>query len=524
VAAHLPVVMTDLPVSLLAVTAVVLATVAFRSWAWTDLAWCSLALGLALGAKHSAPVFAVFLAFAGVAVAAIPSSRQPSSSCTLRIFKVSLVMLGALFILWGLYFFHFHESRAQNEVFNRPLNDKIADVNSEAYRFTLTSLAAAHALPRAYIWGLADVVRAGLVGRAYSQLAFGRLFYNKVPRYFFPGVIAVKVPLGLSLLSILGVVLVLQGQTPPEWRKPTIILLAAALCFFVALSSGSTYAGIRHGLPLLVFWSIPGGFAVHLALSSRSKFLRGFVALALLAAIASAVPVMRPWEYYNETVGGAANAYRYFDDEGVDLSQRVKELAKYYHEVIQPTGEIPYVNCEWSLSERRKRGIDWVGHDPKRDEDRITSSIWSGTIITEAKLISRRLWWDAPELREATPVARFGNLMVFRGQFRLPELEAAHFYYRARHELFSDHPDLTSAETLLRQSGALDPNAFFVNIELGNVCLRLGFREDALHAYSAALQHAPSDPDMRHSIQQQIQRVSVENLDQIPALRDPGIE
>ena len=61
VAANLPVVMTDLPIALLAATAVVLASVAFRTWAWRDLTWCSLATGLALGAKHSAPVFVVFL-------------------------------------------------------------------------------------------------------------------------------------------------------------------------------------------------------------------------------------------------------------------------------------------------------------------------------------------------------------------------------------------------------------------------------------------------------------------------------
>jgi len=44
VAAHLPVVMTDLPVSLLYATAVVLAIRAFQDWAWSDLVTCSMAL------------------------------------------------------------------------------------------------------------------------------------------------------------------------------------------------------------------------------------------------------------------------------------------------------------------------------------------------------------------------------------------------------------------------------------------------------------------------------------------------
>lgn len=42
VAAHLPVVMTDLPVSLLSATAIVLAIRAFREWTWSAFAVCSL--------------------------------------------------------------------------------------------------------------------------------------------------------------------------------------------------------------------------------------------------------------------------------------------------------------------------------------------------------------------------------------------------------------------------------------------------------------------------------------------------
>jgi dolichyl-phosphate-mannose--protein O-mannosyl transferase len=57
VAAHLSVVMTDLPVSVLAASAVVLAIRAFRTWDWKDLLACSGALGLALATKHSAPIF-----------------------------------------------------------------------------------------------------------------------------------------------------------------------------------------------------------------------------------------------------------------------------------------------------------------------------------------------------------------------------------------------------------------------------------------------------------------------------------
>jgi hypothetical protein len=54
--------------------------------------------------------------------------------------------------------------------------------------------------------------------------------------------------------------------------------------------------------------------------------------------------------------------------------------------------------------------------------------------------------------------------------------------------IYAEKPDLETAERLLRQSVSLDPSAFFAFIDLGNVCVKRGAREDALQAYSGALQ------------------------------------
>jgi len=479
---------------------------------------------LALGTKHSAPVFYIFLGFAGGLLAMFARVSRATDSRVRRCAKVFGVLLGALVILWSLYFFRFSESGTAREVFNRPLADKIDDLNSPSYRLILTGMAVTHVAPRAYIWGFADTIRAGLEGRASSQLAFGRLYYNKAPWYFFPGLMAVKLPIGLSFLTLLGACLFIRRRLPNEWNMPATILLAALFWFLFILSSGSTYAGIRHALPAIPLLAILGGTASDAAGTSKAIVLKALVAVAFLAAAASALPVMRPWEYYNEAVGGATNGYRYFDDEGVDLSQRTKEMARYYREVLQPAGEVPYIDYEATTVTLRARGLDWVGRDPNRDQARLTSPLWSGTIIEDAKFMSRRLWWDAAALRAATSTARFGNLLVFRGNFLLPGKQATTLYYAARSQIFTEKPDLEEAERLLKQSAALDPDAFFANIELGNVCLRRGFREDALRAYTAALQHGPNDSALRQAIQEQIKRVSIEALDQIPELRDPNLE
>src|SRR5258708_840457 len=199
---------------------------------------------------------------------------------------------------------------------------------------------------------------------AYQSLLFCNALElrRRTPHaYFFPGVIAVKLPIGLTFLTLLGVYLFVGRRLPKEWNTSTAILLAASLWFLFVLGSGSTYAGIRHALPVVSLLAIMGGIVSDVALTSKAITLKGVVALALLAAAVSALPVMRPWEYYNEAVGGAANAYRYFDDEGVDLSERTKEMARYYREVLQPTGEIPYIDYFATYVTMRGRGLNCVG-------------------------------------------------------------------------------------------------------------------------------------------------------------------
>ena len=76
----------------------------------------------------------------------------------------------------------------------------------------------------------------------------------------------------------------------------------------------------------------------------------------------------------------------------------------------------------------------------------------------------------------------------------------------------------------MRQSIALDPSQFFAEIELGNLLLKRGAREDSVLAYSEALQHVPTDPEFQRLIGEQIERVSSGPLDRVPALRNPFLE
>jgi hypothetical protein len=523
VAAHLPVVMTDLPVSLLCASTVLLTIPAFRTWKWADLAACSAALGLALTAKHSAPVFLIFVFLTGCvrALLAFPPSAQTSRRLP-RFAMVMAVVLGALAVLWATYGFRYAESPASSEVFNRPLADKISDVRSPVYRAVLQGMRLTHIAPRAYIWGLADTVRAGLEGRILPINAFGHAYIDRGPKYYFPAMVALKLPIGLSIVILIGLFASATRRSPPD--AFTTVLAAVAL-FTLVLISGSTYAGIRHALPVVVLLAIVGGFGMQFAFSSNSAPWKVALGAALAIAAASALPVMRPWEYFNEFMGGPSRAYLYFSDEGVDLGQRVKELAAYYHRAVEPSGEVPLILYNpLSEVEERARGIDWLGRMPHRDQSRLESATFSGTVIIDGRFLGKFPFWDNAALRSATPAARFGSLLVFRGTCACGPILAGNLYGESLSEIYTEKPDWIAAQRLLEESVALDPSAFFVHIELGNVYLTQGQRARALQSYSDALKYAPGDPQFRHPIQSQIQRVSSMSTDRIDPLRDPFLE
>lgn len=524
VAAHMPVVMTDLPLALTSATGILLAVRVFRDWVWTDVLACCAFLGLALATKHSAPVVLIGVVLAGIGAALLQSAEKHHASRASRFLKMGVMLLGALVVLWAFYGFRYTESPSHDEFFNRPLAQKIMDINSPAYRVVLNVMSKTHVVPRAYVWGFADTVHAGMEGRAFPQLAFGKSFEGNAPWYFFPGVIAVKLPIGLSFLSILGIALFVAGRLPKEWNFACAILLVTTGCFLFVLAHGATYAGIRHALPVVVLLSLSAGIAASFAIARPSRFLLAVIVFAYLTAATSALPVLRPWEYFNEFVGGPKNAYKYFTDEGVDLGQRTKELAKYCREHLHSGRDLPEILYFASKPELRARRVDYLGQDMNRDFAITSRPERNGTIIISPVFLIPKAYWDRAALRIAQPVARFGNLFIYSGEFYLPGNAADILERYAKSKLFAEKPDLEEAEQAFRTAAKLDPAAYFVNVELGNVCLSRGNREQALEAYREALANVRGDQVTKHALEEQIERVSRGDLKNVPPVRDPLLE
>jgi hypothetical protein len=522
VAAHLPLVLTDLPVSLLVATAVVLAGRAFRTWAWPDLALTSLALGLALATKHSAPVFAILICVTGLAVICVAAKVSPTHTRPQKLAKLLVVMLGSIAILWAFYLFRFTESSGAAEVFNLPLAQKIGDLHSPVYRFVLDKFAALHLLPRAYIWGFADTIRAGIEGRVETRLFYGHVYLGRIPAYFFPGVLAVKLPLGLIFLIAAGLLLFVRRKLPREFNFPVLVMLIVTAGFFCVLTSTATYGGMRHALPAAVLLYLFAGVALSVMFTAQSRPFKVAAGIALAAAALSALPVPRPYEYYNEIIG-TKNAYRYFNDEGIDAEQRGKELFNYYVANLKPTGEVPYFDYYVPQREMEARGMDWVGRDLDRDESRMSTPTITGTFFMGHWNFGKRPYWDVPFLRTTAPTERFGNLFVYRGTFSAPGLQAAHLYAAGLTKMYAGKPDPVAAEHLFRRSVQMDPGAYFIFIELGNIALARGSREEALSDYQDALRHVRTKV-LAQPIEEQIRRLATTSLSQVPPLRNPDVE
>jgi hypothetical protein len=156
--------------------------------------------------------------------------------------------------------------------------------------------------------------------------------------------------------------------------------------------------------------------------------------------------------HLDELVGGTANAYRFFRNEGLDLGLRTKEIARYAREQLPPD-EKPYISYLMSDFEEKRRGLDrrrsWL-------EDGTADGVYTGTFLIEVAALAPD-WFDMPALRTTPPVERLGNVLVYRGQLSLPGMRAFRLYVRALDSVYATTPDLPKARAMLAESARLSP-------------------------------------------------------------------
>lgn len=514
-AAHMPVVMTDLPVGIWSAIAMLTAIAAFRWWRPLDAVIAAGALGLAFGAKHNGIVAGVAVALLGV-IAVVRRAETPRLR---RAAIVLAVLFGSVVVLWAQYGFRFYETRPGVETFNETLAVKLAALHTGAFRDILNAVTRAHLLPRAYLWGLADVLRSGVEGRAYPFAIYGHTFIGHTPWYYFPGEMLAKVPIGLMLLSLAGLVLAWRAQA----RDAVLGMAILAGCVLVTLMlSNSGYAGVRHALGLYPPLAILAGITLAAVWESRRAWALAAAGTALIAASISALPVLRPWEYHNALAGGTAQANLTFDNEGIDLGQRAEEIAAFYRKQIAGSGATVYDVYGLLDRDRERRHLNVRGWSDPID---VPGTRFDGWFIVGAHFASVTPWADMSPFQRAKPVARFGNALIYRGSFDLPWMRAMNEHYRACVLLsVSKQRDMALVESLLANAARLDPTAYPIWITLGNVRAKRGQREGAINAFTEARRSVdPGDP-LRRELDAHIAQLRVRPPENVAQLTNPWAE
>lgn len=532
IAAHLPVVMTDLPLALCFGLAAVCAGLLVSQWRCRWAVACGVAVGLALGSKHSALAgvagMVVVMAFAALRGLRDGGVRMVAR----RSLQLVLAAVVSLAVLWGQYGLRFHAGPDGSDAFNRAMQDKIADLNIAHWRDTIAFADRHRLLPRAYLWGLADTVRAGVEGRGQSShLVWGTQHKGRAPWFTWPSVVLAKVPLALMALSLLGLALLPRSGLSAKAKWTLAALLAGSATHLLALmGSQGTYGGIRHALPLLVTLAVLAGAAVAWAWQRRSKPALAAVSLLFVAAMAMTLREPRVWEYHNELAGGTANAWRQFGNEGLDLGQRYPEIRAFHDRVVKPEGGTLFSNYWFGDKQAFADRLNFRHRIQDMDDDNVAGVYEGYFIVGMSSHLPEPDWgWDPVRAYQGTQeAARLGYVQIRKGRISDPMARAGSMYFHVVEYLYEkDGTDSALVARRLEEVVAVMPPHVGAGIELGNAYLRLGDGASARIAYQRLLdqQQVPVEALVRAQLQAQVARIDAgDDPAGLKPLRNPWME
>jgi hypothetical protein len=531
IGAHLPVVMMDLALGLTLIGAALTAGLLFATWQWRWAGALGLAIGLTLGSKHSALAGLAGLGLLSVAMALLPAAAGAPGRGR-RLLQVVCAGALGLAVLWAQYGFHFHAGTDGSDKFNMPMPEKISGLQVPALRSAIAFADDTHLLPRSYLWGLADTVRAGVEGRGQAEhLVWGRIHNGAPPWHTWPSAVVSKLPLALLALCLLGAITIWRMKLSTTMRTTLLAVLVMAGTHLAALmSSQGTYAGIRHGLPLVFALALLAGGVFGYAWQARSRLVMATSSILLLLALAMTAREPRLWEYFNELGGGTAHAWDQFGNEGVDLGQRFHELNAFYLSTMKPGG-LP-VYYDYPLI-RRQAGTAGLPLQRRVEslQDENVKGVYDGWFV-------KGMWANMPwpsagydpkdALHGLRPVARFGQMQIWRGRQERPESRAHSMFSHVMEHLYKKGGnDWPLVEKRCAEIVALLPWHVGAAIELGNARLRLGDPAGARRAYQGVLDAKQQvvEARTRAQIQAQIARIdSGVPARQIVSLRNPWLE
>jgi hypothetical protein len=137
----------------------------------------------------------------------------------------------------------------------------------------------------------------------------------------------IKTPLGSLILIAASLVFYRAGR--PLARREAIFLLVPVLIFFSATTQAKVNIGIRHILLVYPFLFVLASRLTTIRLSRTWLAPTLIGALVLFTVLSSLRIAPHQLAYFNESIGGPEQGYRYLSDSNLDWGQDLKGLKAY---------------------------------------------------------------------------------------------------------------------------------------------------------------------------------------------------
>ena len=464
--------------------------------AWR-LAVVGLATGLTLAAKHTGILVIPMLALLAICeVLRVRLAKQHYSEGSrgtgrhaglLAVSLITSLVIG-VGVLWASYGFRF-AARPYGLQLNPGFAEWVGQLKPvEAH---LLSFAARwHLLPESYLYGLAAV---RLSAETYTTFVFGTIYPHGV-WFYFPVAFVIKST--LAFLVLLGIsVFAIASRKLTGAREILFLTIPPAFYLIVAMNS-KINIGVRHILPLYVFFSVLIGGAAW-SLVRRDRRWRYVVAALLLFHVFSSVRSYPNYmAYSNELWGGPSQTYKYLTDSNVDWAQQLKSTKQYLdgrgikecwfayfgqgvlepHYYGIPSKPLPTADSLW-MNER-------IDVPPTID----------GTVLVSAGVLSGFEFGPGAlnpyrQFQQLRPVAVIDDgVFVFEGHFEIPLASALG---HAQHAMvLLEGKQLNEALVEAQAAVALAPDSVTTQSALGDALTALNRQDEARPVYQRALELA----------------------------------
>lgn len=264
-------------------------------------------LGLALLSKHSGVVLIlIYLIFLAVEFIKI-KGRKPFFAMVVLLFIISFLTL------WAGYGF---ETKPLLADVMRPQEKIDMVANFPVLQYTIKNVP----IPAgSYLIGLLGVLKHGIEG--HRSFLLGR-WYTHGNRLFFIVAFLIKTPIPTIILFIWGLVISIRRRLQAKER----FILSIIVVYFIIASMSKLQLGLRYILQIYPFIFIFAALALQ-DLFKKKFILKALASCLLLWLLIANIYIWPDYlAYFNESIGGPSNGYKYLRDSNIDWGQDLPGL------------------------------------------------------------------------------------------------------------------------------------------------------------------------------------------------------